>query len=303
MDLTISTDRMLHSISSESWMPLKSSGGDMFGFAFTASNHSSSLPERLALQIRLHQENSIWRYFVLIGQKWHEASFVQLLVSIPRTFISTRQLERKQLVYICSPAPNNDGTHHSGITLSKDRTTVTFWMPGCAERARNNQSFNRIELARDLLHDLLKGFRFHEGIVTDADGLPQTQNLSTALVVVHSVELYAGVYGPDGGGIVSKLLLGRQPSATISAGEAELIFHECRFMAATRWLLRNQHADGSWRTTVARHLHGRPTVKPGWVSAMAQGKLNWKSYSVYVFFKHRTLFYPYFQSVQIHLMM
>ncbi|KAF7250170.1 hypothetical protein EG68_09401 [Paragonimus skrjabini miyazakii] len=276
LDLTVSTDKVLHSISSESWVPLKSSVGTMFGFVFTASNHSSSLPERLALHIRLHQENSLWRYFLLIGQQWHEGSFVQLLVSIPRMFISTGKLEQKQLVYICSPAPTGGVAHHSDLTLSKDRSTVTFWMPGCAERARNNQSFNRIELARDLLHDLLKGFRFQEGILNDADGLPHIQNLSTALVVVHSVEVYAGVYGPDGGGIVNKLLLGKQPSPSMLIDEAsptlaELLFHECRFMAATRWLLRNQHADGSWRTTVARHLHGRPTVKPGWASAMAQG--------------------------------
>ncbi|KAF8571641.1 hypothetical protein P879_02413 [Paragonimus westermani] len=176
VDLTVSTDRVSHSTTSQSWVPLTSAEGAMFGFAFSAPNHSSGVPERLALHILLHQENPLWRYFVLIGQKWHEGSFVQLLVSIPQT----GQLEQKRLVYICSAAPTDGDAHHSDLTLSRDRSTVTFWMPSCAERARNNQSFNRIELARDLWQDLRKVLRFNKGTLSDTDGLPQTRNLSTS---------------------------------------------------------------------------------------------------------------------------
>ncbi|KAA3681464.1 uncharacterized protein DEA37_0003400 [Paragonimus westermani] len=229
VDLTVSTDKVSHSTTSQSWVPLTSAEGDMFGFVFNASNHSSEVPERLALHILLHQENPLWRYFVLIGQKWHEGSFVQLLVSIPQT----GQLEQKRLVYICSAAPNDGDAHDLSECM-----------------------YARIWFSSNMF------------------GLKVLDCL-----VVHSVELYAGVYGPDGGGVVSKLLLGKRPSHSALADKAsptpaELLFHECRFMAATRWLLRNQHVDGSWRTSVARHLHGRPTIKPGWVSAMAQGKLD-----------------------------
>ncbi|KER26460.1 hypothetical protein T265_06313 [Opisthorchis viverrini] len=157
-----------------------------------------------------------------------------------------------------------------------------------------------IELARDLLRDLQKVFgqsfwRFektsahsfngdNDGWIEDGSSESSTVPTLTysaftvshlpshsRLIHVELVELYAGVHGPDGGGLIRLMRLGR-PSSTESPGLTEILFHTSRFISAAKWFLRNQGSDGGWHIPVARQFRERPTIEPGWVSAMGQGQ-------------------------------
>ncbi|TGZ64564.1 hypothetical protein CRM22_006309 [Opisthorchis felineus] len=209
--------------------------------------------------------HSRWRYFVLSGEDWHEGSYVKLRVlrsaSNPSSWI--------ELIYACGNAPPlpSQNQHYS---ISTDHRTATFWMPICANASRSKRSSVSIELARDLLRDLQKVFgqslwRFESTLThslnEDNDGL----------IHVELVALYAGAHGPDGGGLIRLMRLGR-PSSTESPGLTEILFHTSRFISAAKWFLRNQDSDGGWHIPVARQFRERPTIEPGWVSAMGQGQ-------------------------------
>ncbi|OON15029.1 hypothetical protein X801_09173, partial [Opisthorchis viverrini] len=206
--------------------------------------------------------HSRWRYFVLSGDDWHEGSYVKLRV----------------LRAASDPSSWKEIIQH--YSISTDGRTATFWMPLCGNASRSERSSVSIELARDLLRDLQKVFgqsfwRFEKtsahSFNGDNDGWIEDGSSESRLIHVELVELYAGVHGPDGGGLIRLMRLGR-PSSTESPGFTEILFHTSRFISAAKWFLRNQGSDGGWHIPVARQFRERPTIEPGWVSAMGQGQ-------------------------------
>lgn len=85
----------------------------------------------------------------------------------------------------------------------------------------------------------------------------------------------------DGSGVVQELLL-FVPIKSERMEEVGSVRHllvntefaRQRFMAAAEWLVQNQAQDGSWRIPAKRVFTRDIYLKPGWCSAMGQGRLD-----------------------------
>ncbi|CAH8438040.1 unnamed protein product [Dicrocoelium dendriticum] len=275
LDLLTPADGVLHHSKPQSWLPVGNKDGT---YKFSVAQPARSHHAAVAITMKLGEETRLWRYFVLYGDNWHNGSSVHLRVSWLRGSNRTHsdKLVSKELVYACQASPESSQNRDLFLSVSHDKNSAVFWMPSCGMLSDSSNSKHNVTLSRDLVYDLLKAFGQEIFMpFPSSNDQNSAQSLDSILVFVDLIELHAGAYGSGGGGYVSKMLLGKSaPHDTkLSSVDlmAERLFHHTRFLAAVKWFVDHQEEDGTWRIPVVHHLRRRPSLKPGWPSAMAQG--------------------------------